>query len=368
MSIKMLFSLLSFMILCSIVYAQEAEGPGEIDLDGKQYFGFMRVGEEGPDPKGDFALPVFFNFVHVGDYIYGAFVTAKFMEYSAPPADTSILGFDCVLAYDGALKGTKLSMTLEDVEGPIQYNSKVLKNGDVIKITIPTDKGKYTLPVYLCNSDSTYFSGIYIGNLFTPQSGPVQYKDNLIMGVYVKGSKITICSIFFDIQSDKMQGGVQEGTFDPTTGAFTILGQGAGEPDLSGTIAGNEMSLAVTFPDGAGPASDQAQAETTLYFFGDKAHKKLTATSIKPNKVNSGGEQTVNLNHKYALPGCVVRLVPAGPQPLSSPVTFLKKYEYSSKYLKVTLNPPAGSTGKYKMKITNPDGKEATSKKTLTVK
>jgi hypothetical protein len=367
MPIRIVLSLLVMSLLCVGTFAQQEVSPAAVSLDGKQYIGFVKIGEKGPDPSGDILFPIFLTLVHEGDNIYGSIVRPRFLLEDGPQAAAAVLGFDCPQVFGGVLKGKKLTITILDEGSEQSIECKLRKNGEIIKFYMPTNGKDYAVALNRCNSDGTYLSGIYIGTLMLPQSRPAQYIDNFMLGVYVSGNKIIVGTLFADVESDDIGSGLHEGTYNPATGEFTILGTKEEDTDMTGTIAGGEIDLTLTMPADVGSYPTQAQISTTLYFFGDKTHKKLKATSVRPRKVQSGSEKTVSLKHKFALPGCVVRLVSAEGVPPSAAAASIKKFEYASKYLKVTLNPPAGSSGRYKMKITNPDGKEATSTKTFTI-
>ena len=52
---------LLILFLASTAAAQQ-QAPADLSLDGYHYMGWVKVGDDGPDPTGDITMPVFIHF------------------------------------------------------------------------------------------------------------------------------------------------------------------------------------------------------------------------------------------------------------------------------------------------------------------
>ena len=362
---KILFAVLVTAMLCVVAAADEVKPPAT-DLDGFQYMVFAKAGDAGPDPDGYLDVPIFAHFVQQDGVVYWTFVLPLVLDEEALAPAVPFFGYDVWPVYDGSYKGKKLSLKVNDEGMEYQYTLRVLKNGEKLKLTIPdTPGGKYTVQMQRVNADGNYLSGLYIGTS-AASFAPPAHVDNTIIGVQILGTKMTILLGYYDDFFNTLVMGITTGTYDPNTGQFNIPA-GLDKPEINGTIGNGEMTYTAKFDVDLAPTAE-AVVSGKAYFFGNSPAKKLKATRIKPKKMNDGTMLDVKAYHKAARPGCVARIVPLSGSAPTAEALRLFSFQYGAKYLTLTLDAPAGLGGKYKVEITNPDGLEATSKKSLTVK
>jgi len=361
---------ITLLSLCLSVGADDRTVSTAVNLDGYQYMAFLKIGDEGPDPHGLLTIPLYTHLAQEGGSVYGTIVLPRFLvAEDTNPSSLSLLGFDSVTLYDGYYKGKKLFFKFLDSDNEeYDYTAKVLKGGELLKLIVPVGSGKYVIRMQRVNSGGEYWSGMYLGTVSFPAQ-PSQMKDNVLLGVSVLGEKIYICPLLMTGtgEEDISGGVVLEGSFDPTTGSFNIAASGE-NPGITGAIADGRLTFTATFPEGSSPLPTQNQVSGTLYFFGDTKGKKPLAKKIKPKKVAAGGERTVAVYCYNVFPGCVARLVTVGGKVPGENLVSIRRYLYKLKYVEVVLNVAAGAGGSYKIKITNPNGKEATSKRAFKIK
>ena len=350
---------------CAGLTADDAK-PAAIDLNGFQYMVFAKAGDAGPDPDGDLDVPIFAHLVQQDGIVYGTFVLPLILDEDAlAPADP-FFGYDNWSVYDGNYKGKKLTLKVNDEGRVYEYALRVLKGGEKLKLTIPnTPGGNYTVLMQRVNADGNYLSGLYVGTS-TLSFAPPAHVDNTIIGVQIVGTKITAMLGYFDDFFNTVVMGMAYGTYDPASGQFNMPSVNE-SPLVTGKIGDGELEFTMTFDVDLAPAT-QVEVSGKAYYFGNSPAKKLQTTRIKPKSINDGSTLDVKVYHKAARPGCVARIVPLGGSSPAAEALRLFSFQYGAKYLTLTLDAPAGLSGKYKVEITNPDGVAATSKKTLTVK
>ncbi len=134
---------------------------------------------------------------------------------------------------------------------------------------------------------------------------------------------------------------------------------------MQGIVGDGRMRFTAIFNGNSPFPADQIS--TKLYLFGTARPKTPKPKQIMPMIVSAGGETTVSVSHRFALPGCVARLVSVGTSPSTAGTVSIRKFYFNEKYLEVVVNAPVGASGQYRVEITNPDGRKANSKRFFTV-
>ena len=339
--------------------------PAVPNVDGYQYIAFAKANADGFDPNGTIDIPLYVHLVQADRVVYGSLVVPAILAEDIFATSSAFFGFDVIPLYDGKYQGKTLTFKAKDGDIVYEYSAKVLKKGKNLKLTMPdTPSGDYTLLLYRINDDGSYISGLYLGTT-TFVASPPEYVDDSLFGIRVSGTQAYGCGGWYMPGYERLMMGVYAGTFDPKTGQLEVPASNE-SPGISGTISDGKFEYRGYWNSRVAP-TDTRDATGTMYFFSNSPQKPLKASRIKPRTIGDGATTDIKLYHTGALPGCVVRLELNGTKKPKENLR-LFSYTYGAKYITLTLEAPKGLSSKYKVKITNPDGKEAICSKILVVK
>ena len=324
-----------------------------VDIEHCRYVTGFPTDTGGPDMNGRYKMPVYLAIHKDGDVVYGTMVYPIYESGNADSPSTATFSLWVRTISNGSLKGTKLTLPLEnedtfEIENVIK--GRVKDDGDLVTAKFRAENGNRIKMDMFRTEDGDSLSGIYIGRVATETSSPAASADNGVIGIRIEGEKIHFTSLYFDESlGQRLFGNEGEADFDPKTGEFS---GSTAKSQFTGTLKKGKLKFESVIQLDTVPAIT-VQLSGKLWLFGAKDRKPKLKKPI-PASVGVGGEAVITIPFKNCPPGTLLAQ--------DNPDVYIRTVRLNNKDFQVVLEIGVDATGEVEFTATTASGKTATTR------